>query len=171
MAPTYQSQASVGQASAMIAFSKVDHPMVALFEAIENELDAHATWIIVVLGPNYIWVLGNGRGLTLMTERDLRRLAEFRNQPAGQPPTITLDDFMHGTSEVSRHSLQWMMEVAAFSHKIVDRDENTVGIRAIGKEAYRAAGNTTIWETRPHPELALAYFGPGKQAENPPKLS
>lgn len=131
----------------------------ALCQPIENEGDAGATQVWVVLEREKITVVGNGNGmLPRMLPDDKVLLDEFFELAgADDPQDITVDALIDPSSP-SRKSLEWMLSCIALSSKSPGQ-RDVRGMRGIGALAYLQYAGQAVYTTKPSESLVQSYWG------------
>lgn len=138
---------------------------------VENGMDAGATRIVIAFFPGKIVISDNGHGMNkLMRPEDRllmdQYLKELRlggelikklQKELGKKPTWR--DIRDKIPEVSRKTLQWMMEFAGMSAKGYTPGGSTYGLQGIGAIAFRQIADSAAWYTKPSEELANKYWG------------
>lgn len=142
----------------------------ALAQPVENEADAGAKKIWVVLEPGRVTVVGDGSGMIpYMLDEDHQRMEDFfEASQRGELQGYDLESVIPSDSS-SRRSLEWMMECIALSAK-KPGEKGTRGMRGIGSLAYLQYATDATVITQPLPELGTGYWG-GKvdpRYSNPP---
>lgn len=144
-----------------IVASMHSSPTVALAEYPDNAQDAGATNIWVVIEPDRIIVIDNGRGmLPWMWKEDHDTLeAYYQDQSRGQD-LAGFDVREHMVHEESKCTFQWFMECIGLSSKkgVKQEGRSTAGEKGVGAQSYLMFAGHGVWFSRPNPEYVLGYW-------------
>lgn len=136
---------------------------MVLSQMIQNEIDAYATQIWVVLEPQRILVIGNGEGMVPeMTDYTYNLLQMFVDEVnSGNASDIDWDILadIERDEPTALRCLVWMVECVGFSAKTRRRieEQDLIGEYGIGTLAFLQIANEATWVSRASEALVRQY--------------
>ncbi len=122
----------------------------AFAQLIENERDAGATWLHIVIEENKLIVIGNGHGMVPeMLEVDRQRLTQFAESIAQGNLDADYETSLEKAvplDSISRYSIEWVMRRIGISGK----SSSQRGVKGIGFLAYCQYADRLTLLTRAH---------------------
>lgn len=162
--PKHEGYAHINAARAMLQLGNLYKLFEAIAQAVENEADAGAKQVWVVITPTTLEVVGDGHGMVpAIVPADRATLTEYLE--LATTGKLGADfEIRELISPTSRQSLEWMIEQISYSAKVPGEGDSGVrGMRGIGSLAYLSYAKRAVYYTRPTPALERDFIGRGGQ--------